>query len=208
MNKPALVVETLKEETDAGWPSPGRLISDLAKFSLEAIGNSLLNLITFPQTLLPGRKGLTPLKDNLILPEDKSPPPPPAQNQTNSSATIHTLSSSDINGDTSIKHQKSSKPPKYKDSSLVSKHRSSKRQDYSDFYSAEASQMGSKSQKDRTRHRHREKGGEIAFGVAGTEPKAADAKPPKDYGSEQKFDHYSMNNRYGTDSSYRFWKFF
>ncbi|XP_028553595.1 uncharacterized protein LOC110092052 [Dendrobium catenatum] len=202
LNKPALVVESLKEETEAGWPSPGRLISDLAKFAIEAIINALLSLIIFPQSLLSGRKGLTPLKDNLIITEDKAEPPL-VQKQANSSTMMENPSSSNINTDTSIRHQKSSKPPKYKDGSLVSKHRSTKRQDYTDFYSAEASQMGSKSQKDRTRHRHREKSGEMVFGVVGTEPKAIETKP-KEYNNEQKFDHYNMNNKYGTDNSYRF----
>ncbi|XP_020571133.1 uncharacterized protein LOC110018220 [Phalaenopsis equestris] len=199
LNKPSLVVESLKEETDAGWPSPGRLISDLSKFAIEAISNSLLNLIFFPQSLLPRRKTPTPLEDNLIIPDDKPDPPLPPK-QSNPSTKAETLTSSNINPDSSIRHQKSSKQSKHKDSSLPSKHRSTKRPDYTDFYTADTSQISSKIHKDRTRHRHREKDGEVGFGA---ETKGVESKQ-KEYNGEQSFDHYNMNHKYGADSSFRF----
>ncbi|PKA64462.1 hypothetical protein AXF42_Ash007207 [Apostasia shenzhenica] len=200
-NKPVLVVESLKEDPDTGWPSPGRLLTDLAKLSIEAIANGLLNLILLPRNLLPGKKCLTPLKDNLILPEDKVDSPL-VQKPMNSSPMAESVSSSNINPDASMRPQKGSKLPKYKDSSLLCKHRSTKRQDYTEFYSSEAPQIGSKSQKDRTRYRHREKTGEMVFGAIGAEPKSGDVKP-KAY-NEPKVDHYNMNSRYGADNTYRF----
>ncbi|KAG0465481.1 hypothetical protein HPP92_019645 [Vanilla planifolia] len=189
-NKPALVVESLKEEPDAGWPSPGRLLSDLFKFAMEAIGHTIFNLILIPSNLLHGRKDLNPLKDNLLLPEDNTEPPPPlVQKQSTPSAMAEGVNSN-IHANTSMKHQKLSKPPKYKDSSSAIKHRSTKRQEYADFYSAEVSQMGSKSQKERTRHRHREKGEPVET-------------KPKDY-NEPKFEQFNISNKYGSDNVYRF----
>lgn len=197
LNKPAFVVESLKEEAEAGWPSPWRLLSDLAKFAIEAIGAALLNLLALPRSLLPRTKGLTPLRDNLVMPEDKSEPP--SSLKPPNSTIMETAASSNINIDSSIRHQKSSKPLKLKD---LSKHRSTKRQDYTEFYSADSPQIGSKVQKDRSRHRHREKNGEPGFAGVGTEPKSVEVKT-KEY-SEVKFGQYSLNGKYGADGIYRF----
>jgi len=199
--KATLVVESLKEEPGAGWPSLGRLLSDLLKFSVEAIGNMFLNLM--PQSLIPGSKhGLTPLKDNLVMTEDRAEPPPLAQKQVSPSPMSETHHTSNVSNDTPLRPQKSNKPPKYKDPSLSGKHRSSKRQDYAEFYgSGEGPQLSSKGPKERVRHRHRDKGSEV-YGAAGTEPKPVDMKSAE-Y-SDSKFDQYTFRSKYGADKTYQY----
>lgn len=200
-SKPTLIVESLKDEPGAGWPSPGRLLSDLLKFAFEAIGTMFLNLT--PQILKPGRskQGLTPLKDNLVMPEDRTEPQLSAQKQVSPSPMSETRHSSTLSNETQLRPlQKSNKPPKYKDPSLAGKHRSSKRQDYAEFYgnTGETPQLGSKGQKDRVRHRHhRDKSGEV-YG----EQKNVDMKPAE-Y-NDSKFDQYTFRNKYGADNSYRY----
>lgn len=204
VEKPTLIVETLKEDPDAGWPSFGRLVTDLFKFAFEALGNIFLSFI--PLSLRPQRfkKGLTPLKDNLVMPEDKlepslvqkhrSPPPLTETLQTPNTNKSHTQQ----------------KPPKskhsLKDAFLSGKLRSSKRQDFSEFYglgdAPQYGQLSSKSQKDRTRHRHRDKSGEAVFGATGVEPKPLEI-PSRDY-ADPKFDHYNFRSKYGTDDHYHF----
>ncbi|RWR89192.1 NHL repeat [Cinnamomum micranthum f. kanehirae] len=205
VEKPILIVETIKEDPDAGWPSFGRLITDLFKLAFEALGNIFLYLI--PLSLRPQRfkRGLTPLKDYLVMPEDKSEPSS-VQKQRSPSPLTETLHAPN----TSSKSHAQQKPPKtkhsLKDPSLSGKHRSSKRQDFSEFYgSGDAPQYGqlsSKSQKDRTRHRHRDKSGEVVFGAAGVEPKPVELKSG-DY-ADPKFDHYNFRNKFGTDDHYHF----
>ncbi|XP_072984961.1 uncharacterized protein [Typha latifolia] len=202
METSPLIVESLKEEPGAGWPSLGTLLTDLFKFAIEAFGNLLLNFI--PLSLQRGRaKGnLTPLKDSLIMPEDVAEPP--ITQKLKSPPTIsNTLHAPAIINDATPKTQKSSKPPKFKDSSLSGKHRSSKRQDYAEFYgSAEAPQLSAKSQKDRIRYRHRDKSGEVAYGAAGAEPKPAEMKS-MDY-ADPKFDHYNIRSKYSAENAFRY----
>lgn len=195
--KPALIVESLKEDQIAGWPSFGRLISDLFKFGIEAIGTLLLNLI--PLRRGRAKAGRAPLKDSLVMPEDKAEPPL-VQKQKGPSPMSEPLHAPNVIGDSPPKPQKSNKPPKFKDPS--SKHRSSKRQDFAEFYgSGESPQLSSKSQKDRVRYRHRDKTGEV-FGTVGPEPKSVEMKSA-DYG-EPKFDHYNIRSKYGSDNAYRY----
>ncbi|XP_034679604.1 uncharacterized protein LOC117909629 isoform X2 [Vitis riparia] len=205
--KPTPIVESIKEEPDAGWPSFGQLIIDLSKLTLEALTGILLYFI--PSRFMPtrARKGLTPLKDHLIMPEDEADPPlaqkqraPPPLSETRQAHTPNT----------SEKYSEM-KPPKiksysFKDPSLSSKHRSSKRQEYAEFYhSGEVpppyTQVRSKSQKERSRHRQRDKSGEM-FGAVGTEPKPVEIKAV-DY-DDPKFDHYNIRSKYGSDDSFRF----
>jgi len=200
--KPSLVVESLKEEAGAGWPSLGRLLFDLFKFAIEAMGSMFLNLM--PQSLIPGRakQGLSPLKDNLVMPEDRAEPPPLAQKQVSPSPMSETHHTSNLSNDTPLRPQKSNKPPKYKDPSLSGKHRSSKRQDYAEFYgSGESPQLSSKGPKERVRHRHRDKSGEV-YGAVGTEPKPVDMKSAE-Y-SNSKFDQYTFRSKYGADNTYQY----
>ena len=100
------------------------------------------------------------------------------------------------------KAQKSIKPSKFRDSTLSSKHRSSKRQEYADFYgTSESAAVSAKVPKDRLRHRHREKSGEVANGTVHPELKPAEAKPA-DY-SDPKYDHY-VRSKYPAESGYRY----
>ncbi|XP_074570128.1 uncharacterized protein LOC141826736 [Curcuma longa] len=193
--KPALVVESIKEEPGAGWPSLGRLLVDLSKFAFEGIGNMLLNL--FPFNL--GRKiGLSPLKDHLIMPEDKIEPQL-VQKQKSTPPMPETLHEPNVTSNATPKLQKSNKIPKFKDPSQPSKHRSSKRPDYSSFYgSAEDFQTS----KDRARHRHRDKSSEVLYGSVGTEAKSVDMKS-MNY-SDPKYDHYNIRSKYGQDNTFRY----
>ena len=196
------IVESTKEEP--GWPSFGQLIVDLSKIVVEALGSLFLYFV--PSRFRPkgARKGLTPLKDSLRMPEDEAEPPM-VQRQSapaplSETRQVHAPNANDKYSDM--------KPPKMKSSSFkdpsLSKHRSSKRQEYSEFYgSGEVPPSSrSKSQKERTRHRQREKSGEVVFGAVGAEQKPAEVKPV-DYGNP-KFDHYNMRSRYGPDDSFRF----
>lgn len=199
--KPALIVESLQEDPDAGWPSFGRLLYDLLKFAIEAIGNLFLNFI--PSGLIRPRraKNLTPLQERLVMPEDKAEPPL-VQKQMSSPPMSETLHAPNVSTDTPSKAQKSSKPLKFKDPSLSGKHRS-KRPDFAEFYGpGDSPQLSSKSQKDRVRHRHRDKNREVVFGAVGTEPKPVEMKPV-DYG-DPNFSHYNIRSKYGADNPFRF----
>ncbi|ONK80115.1 uncharacterized protein A4U43_C01F14040 [Asparagus officinalis] len=194
--KPTLVVESLSEEPNAGWPSLSTLLSDLFKFSVEAIGNTLLNFI--PQNPIKSKQGLTPLKDNLIMPEDQTEPQTIAKKKISPSPVTETL----IQETPQLRQHKSNKQQKYKDSTVSSKHRSSKRQEYSEFYGpSEGAQLSSKGQKERSRHRHREKSGEV-YSAVGADPKNAEMKSVE-Y-SDAKFDQYTFRNKYGVDNTYRY----
>ncbi|XP_042421759.1 uncharacterized protein LOC122009607 [Zingiber officinale] len=193
--KPALVVESIKEEPGAGWPSLGRLLVDLSKFAFEGIGNMLLNIFPFN---LGRRTGLSPLKDHLIMPEDKTEPQL-VQKQKSTPPMPETLHEPNVTSNATPKLQKSNKIPKFKDPSQPSKHRSSKRPDYSSFYgSAEDFQTS----KDRARPRHRDKSSEVLYGAVGTEAKSADMKSTN-Y-SDPKYDHYNIRSKYGQDNTFRY----
>ncbi|XP_050371090.1 uncharacterized protein LOC126789073 isoform X2 [Argentina anserina] len=193
------VVEIVKE--DPGWPSFGQLVIDLCKIGLEAVTSTFLQFI--PSRFIPGgsQKGLTPLKDSLRMPEDEADTPLVQRQSTpaplSETRRSHTPNASDRYSDMKPSKIKSSS---FKDPSLSSKHRSSKRQDSAEFY---GSGERSKSQKERTRHRQRDKSGEVVFGAAAAEPKTVDMKTSAAY-DNQKFDNYNMRSRYGPDNSYRF----
>ncbi|XP_068310523.1 uncharacterized protein [Pyrus communis] len=196
--KSTLLVESMKEEP--GWPSFGQLVSDLSKLGLEALAGIFVHFL--PSRFMPGgsQKALTPLKDSLRMPEDKSEAPV-VQRQSAPAPLSETRQAH-----TPIASEKYSemKPPKmkstsFKDPSLPSKHRSSKRQDSAEFYGSGevSSHSRSKSQKERTRHRQREKTGEVVYGAVGAETKPVDMKPAG-Y-DNPKFENYNMRSRYGTD---------
>ncbi|OAY54766.1 uncharacterized protein LOC110612041 isoform X1 [Manihot esculenta] len=203
MEKPSPITESMKEEPK--WPSFGQLIIDLSKLALEALASMFLYLIPSWVRSSGSKKCLTPLKDSLRMPEDEIEPPS-VQRQSvpvslSETRQVHTPSTNDKYSDM--------KPPKiksasFKDPSLSSKHRSSKRQEYAEFYgSGEMPSTGrSKSHREKTRHRQRDRSGEVVFGAAGTEPKAAEMKP---VGYDNpKFDHYNMKSKYGSDNAYQF----
>ncbi|XP_050219205.1 uncharacterized protein LOC126669708 [Mercurialis annua] len=170
-------IQGMKEE--AGWPSFGQLMVDLCKLALEALANMFLYLIP---SWGRSRKGLTPLKDKLRMPEDE------VQRQTLSETrqSIHASVQSDTYSEI--------KPPKIKSAtSLSTKYRSSKRAEF--YGSGEVPSSGrSKGHREKTRHRQRDKSGEV---VSGIEQKHVDYENPK-------FDHYNMRSKHGSDNSYQF----
>ncbi|KAJ6728173.1 hypothetical protein OIU74_006263 [Salix koriyanagi] len=201
--KPILIMDNMKEEPK--WPSFGQLFIDLSKLALEALVGILLCFV--PSWYRPGgaRKGLTPLKDSLIMPDDEVEPPSVQRQPTPAPASenrqVHIPTTSDKYSEM--------KPPKiksasFKDPSPLSKHQTSKQQEYAEFYgSGEVPSHGrSKSHKEKSRHRQRDKSGEVVFGAAGVEPKPAEMNPV-DY-SSKKIDLYNNRSKYGSDSSYRF----
>ncbi|KAF3333333.1 NHL repeat-containing protein 2 [Carex littledalei] len=207
VEKEPLVAKSLTDEPSAGWPAFGTLLTDLFKFSVEAIGNMLLNSVPLSLRRNKTKTDLTPLKDRLVMPEDKEETTPITQklkiprplSETIQTPILQTtpISNNTIATDTPPKVAKASKVPKFKDSSLSGKHRSSKRQDFAEFYGmGETGQVGSKGTKERVRHRHREKSGEVNSGQN-------DSKP--EYSDNAKFDHYnSLRSKYGPESGYRY----
>uniref|UniRef100_A0A5B7BWV0 NHL domain-containing protein n=1 Tax=Davidia involucrata TaxID=16924 RepID=A0A5B7BWV0_DAVIN len=203
--KPAPISENIREEQEAGWPSFGQLMIDLSKLTLQSLASVVLYFIPFSFSRKSPKGGLTPLKDSLVMPEDEAEPPLVQKQRTpaplSETRQAHTPNTSDKYSET--------KPPKirsssFKDPSLSSKHRSSKRQEYAEFYgSGEVPPYGqfrSKSQKERTKHRQRDKSGEVVFGAVGAEPKPVEIKAVN-Y-DDPKFDHYNIRSKYG--DSYRF----
>ncbi|GMP65988.1 hypothetical protein CsSME_00026540 [Camellia sinensis var. sinensis] len=207
------IVETIKEEQEAGWPSFGMLIINLSKLATKSLSNTFLSFIPFRFHRRGSTNGLTPLKVSLIMPEDEAEPPVVQKQRTptplSETQQAHTPNAGDKYSEM--------KPPKmrsasFKDPSLSSKHRSSKRQEYDGFYgSGEVPPYGqyrSKSQKDRTKHRQRDKSGEVVSEAVGMEQRPVEMKPanyddPKtDHYSMRKTDHYSMRSKYG--NSFRF----
>ncbi|KAF7089646.1 hypothetical protein CFC21_092570 [Triticum aestivum] len=200
--KPPLVVESLKEEPSAGWPSLGTLVADLLKLAVEGVGNLVLNIAPLHMQRVKRKTGLTPLKDRLVMPEDREENPV-AQKLSSTPMITETLHAPSAANETVAKAQKSIKSSKFRDSTLSSKHRSTKRQEYAEFYgSTETPQASAKVPKDRLRHRHREKSGEVTYGTGHPEPKPSEMKAA-DY-SDPKYDHYNMRSKYGADSGFRY----
>lgn len=206
--KPTPIAEIVKEEPVAIWPSFGQLIIDLFKLAFEASANMFFYFV--PSHLRPSfsKKGLTPLKDSLRMPEDEAEIPLVQKQRVPApiSETRHAHAPNTNDKYSDMKPLKT-KSASFRDPSLSSsKHRSSKRQEYAEFYgSGEVPPYGqsrSKSQKDRTRHRQRDKNGEVVYGSAGTEPKPVEIKAVN-Y-DDPKFNHYNIRNKYGSDDSFRF----
>ncbi|KAG6607921.1 hypothetical protein SDJN03_01263, partial [Cucurbita argyrosperma subsp. sororia] len=138
------LVSTIKEET--WWESFRQVFTELYKQALESVPSNLKSFLPSYQ-----KKGLTPLKDTLKMPEDEI-----KTNVTLKQSTVTPLSETKH---ASLKHEKM-KPPKMKSSSfknnpsLLNKHGAS-------FYGTgmvSSSHSRSKGQKDRSRHRQKEKG--------------------------------------------------
>ncbi|XP_059443974.1 uncharacterized protein LOC132175900 isoform X2 [Corylus avellana] len=202
--KPTPIVDSVKEEP--GWPSFGQLIIDLSKLALEALAGMLLYFV--PSRFRTGRhrNGLTPLKDSLRMPEDEAEPAF-VQRQTTTAPLPETRQAHAPNKSDRYSEMKPSKvkSASFKDPSVSSKHRSSKRPEYGDFYgSGEVPPPygKSKSQKERTRHRQRDKN-EAAFEAVGAEPKPVEMKAG--HYEIPKFEHYNnIRSKYGSDDSFRF----
>ncbi|GMH25575.1 hypothetical protein Nepgr_027418 [Nepenthes gracilis] len=180
------IVESM-EEPVARWPSLGQLIIDLSKLALEAMGSAFLFLIPSRFRHLSSRKGLTPMKDSLRLPEDEAE----LQSAKHSEMKVSNVKTS---------YLKDPSPPSVK-------HRSSKRHEFAQIYGSSeilshGNQARPKSQKERTKHRHRDRSGEVGLGALGQEPKPVDVKA-MNY-EDPRFDPYNFRSKYGSDDSYRF----
>lgn len=193
--------ESHKEEP--GWPSFRQLVADLSKLSIDALNSSFFQFIPARFRSDATKRGLTPLKDRVRMPEDEVEPPLVSRHRQSAPAPltenmqVHTPS-------TTAEKYSEMKPPKIKsstskDPSLSSKHRSSKRQEYAEFYGFGEipPQTKSKTQKQRSRLRQREKSGEV-----GPEQKPVEMRGV-DYGSS-KFEHYNMRTKYVPEESLRF----
>ncbi|XP_021773847.1 uncharacterized protein LOC110737810 [Chenopodium quinoa] len=203
------ILESVKEEqvhAGSGWPPFGQMIGDLGKLAHESLSNVIVPLI--PPRFSP-RKGLTPLKDALKMPEDAVQPQLIAQKQRTPVPVSESWQA--YAPDTTEKHSEAKtlkmRSASLKDPSLSSKHRSSKRQEYSEFYgSSEAphksGQTRSKAHKERSKHRHREKSGEVSSGAHASEPKPGEYKGVN-Y-NDPRFNPYNVGNRYMPDGSYRY----
>jgi len=203
-DKSKSTLERTKEET--GWPS-FRQVVDLLKISLEEFTSSILKFMPSNFRLDGTRRGLTPLKDRLRMPEDELEPllikrqsalaPPLTETRQ-----IHLTSAAEKYSETKIAKVKSSTP---KDPSLPSKHRLSKRQEYAEFYGSSEIPAPTKSkiQKQRSRHRRREKSEEVSG--AGAEQKPLEMRAA-DY-SNTKYDQYNYNmmrTKYVSEDTSRF----
>ncbi|CAJ2659602.1 unnamed protein product [Trifolium pratense] len=194
---------------DPGWPSFGQLIADLSKLSLEALASTFTQFIPSHFKSNGPKTGLTPLKDRLVMPEDEVVPP--SVNRKSTPVTVtENRQMPQVHTPTTAEKYSEVKPPKiksssFKDPALSSKHRSSKRSEYAEFYgSGEVpSYAKSKSQKERTKHRHREKSGEVVFAKNAAEAKPVEPRAAVDH-SNSKFDRYSMRTSYVPGESFRF----
>ncbi|XP_075092097.1 uncharacterized protein LOC107775734 [Nicotiana tabacum] len=193
--KPTPVVEIVKEEQEAGWPSFGQLVWDLSKLAVEALGSLFGYVVPLHVRHKSfSRPGLTPLKDSLIMAEDEVEPPlvqkQRAPAPASESRQVPTVGDKFPEGKPTKLRSSS-----FKDPTLSTKHRSSRRHEYAEYYgnSGEVPPYGhvrSKSQKERTKHRRQDKGVE-----AGVEAKPAEMKPVN-Y-EDPKYAHYNMRSKYG-----------
>ncbi|CAA2953449.1 uncharacterized protein LOC111395562 [Olea europaea var. sylvestris] len=228
--KPTPIAVAVKDEQEAGWPSFGQLVWDLSKFAMEAVGGIFLQFIPLRFRGKSSKGGLTPLKDSLVMHEDESEPSLSQKQRTPTplSETRQTLEPSSADRFTEVKlpkirsssfkdpHEPSSadrftevkqhkiRSSSFKDPSLSSKHRSSRRQEYAEFYgSGEVPPYGQvrpKSQKERTKHRVREKNGDANFVASSVEPKPVETRAAN-YESTN-YDAYNFRSKYG--DSYRY----
>lgn len=201
------LVDHMKEET--WWVSFGRAIMELSKQLIETLPDNLKSFVpSYFRSDENHKKGLTPLKDALKMPKDE------IKNNVSLKKRIITPTSETKHASFSNAHAKSDemKPPKMKSSSsktppsLLNKHSHSGQQEYAEFYGSglvSSSHSRSKGQKDRSRHRQKEKGSELLAGVLSAEPKPAEMKT--DY-SDAKFGQFNFRNKYRFDSSsFHFW---
>ncbi|XP_060188212.1 uncharacterized protein LOC132617260 isoform X1 [Lycium barbarum] len=192
--KPAPAVETVKEEQEAGWPSFGQLLWDLSKLAIEGLGSLFGYIVPLRfrhKSFI--RAGLTPLKDSLIMPQDEVEPPLVQKQRAPAPASeirqVPAVGDKFPEGKPMKIRSSSSKDP-----TLSTKHRSSRRHEYTEYYGTSGevppyTQVRSKSQKERTKHRRQDNVG------AGVEAKPAETKAVN-Y-QDPKYAHYNMRNKYG-----------
>lgn len=200
--KQSLIVENVKDH-EPGWPSFGQLILDLSKLALEALGAIFLYLVPSKLSIstLSPKKGLTPLKDHLKMPEDEAAiQRQRTPNPLSETRQIHPPPTDNIN------ISETAKPLKFKSSSFRDpslKHRSSKKQEYAEFYGLGETPPPpySKTKNHKDRSRHRQKSGEVVFGA---EQKPPSEVKPMEY-ENPKFGPYHVRNKYSSDdSTFRF----
>lgn len=203
--------KSVKEEQVAGsgWPSLGQMTVDLSKLAFESLRNAVVPFIPSQFT---SKQGLTPLKDTLKMPTDEVKVSPQLVQKQRAPAPL-SESRQAYPPNTSEKYPEAkvskTRSATMKDASLSSKHRSSKRQEYSEFYGSSevphhSGQTRSKAHKER-KHRHRDKSGEVSLGAHSMEPKPSEFKPGN-YG-DPRFNPYNAGNRYmqqSADGPYRF----
>ncbi|KAK7324516.1 hypothetical protein VNO77_28135 [Canavalia gladiata] len=201
------ILESSKEEP--GWPSFGQLIADLSKLSLEALASAFTQFIPSRFRYDSSKRGLTPLKDRLLMPEDEVEPPLVKRQNAPTPVTENRQVPPQVHTPTTTEKYSETKPPKiksssFKDPSLSSKHRSSKRPEYAEFYGSTEipPYTKSKSQKERPRHRLREKSGEVVYGAVRAESKPVETRVVDH--NNPRFDHYSMRTKYAPEESFRF----
>ncbi|KAI4366057.1 hypothetical protein MLD38_021980 [Melastoma candidum] len=182
-------------------PSFGQLMVDLSKLALEAFAALFLYFFPTRIRVVGSRKGLTPIKDSLRMPEDevdrklaqlqRTTPAPPSETRR-----MHTQ----------LEKHSEVKPPKiksasFKDPSMASKQKSSRQQEFDEFYGTTETPLPyikSKSHKERLRHRQQEEG----CSSVGMEQRPE--TKPGDFNNPLKYDHYSLRNKYSSDKSFRF----
>lgn len=202
---PTPIAVTVKDETVAGWPSFGQLVWDLAKLSVETLGGLFVQSVPSCFQANISKRGLTPLKDKLVMPEDEAEPATVLKQRTPTPLSETRQAHAPVPNDRFTE----AKPPKLRSTSMKdpSKHRSSRRQEYAEFYGSneippQFGQVKSKSQKERSKHRHREKSGDVNYGASSSvlETKPGEMKAP---GYEStKYDPYNFRNKYG--ETYRY----
>ncbi|XP_073126030.1 uncharacterized protein [Henckelia pumila] len=211
---PTPVAVPVKDEQEAGWPSFGQLVWDLSKLALEALGGIFVQFNPLLLKRNNSKRNLTPLKDTLIMPEDEAEQPLARKQRTptplSETRQTHAPMPSERFSEAKPSERFSeAKPPKTRSTSLKdpnssSKHRSSRRQEYAEFYgSSEVPQYGqvrSKSQKEKSKHRVREKGVETNFGASALESKPAEINATT-Y-ERTKYDPFHLRSKYG--DSYRY----
>ncbi|XP_073029085.1 uncharacterized protein [Primulina eburnea] len=199
------VAVPVKDEQEAGWPSFGQLLWDLSKLALEALGGFFVQFNPFGSKRNSSKRNLTPLKDTLIMPEDEADPSLARKQRT----PIPLSETRQIHAPMPNERISEAKPPKtrstsFKDPNSSSKHRSSRRQEYAEFYgSSEVPQYGQvrpKSQKEKTKHRVREKAVETNFGASVLESKPAEISATT-Y-ERTKYDPFHLRSKYGDPYRY------
>ncbi|RWR96297.1 NHL repeat [Cinnamomum micranthum f. kanehirae] len=225
VQKPILPVETL-EDPIARWPSPGRLVADLLQLAFESVINTFLQFI--PQSLrsMISKKGLTPIKDNLIMPEDDpiketlimpednpikdtlikpedKPELPFVQRQRSPPLDETPYAPNTSYGYTQQKLQRS-KLATSKDPSFSGKHRSSKQQESAESPGSDkttrCSQLDSKRQTDWTGPPHKDKSGAVVFSNVGAARKPVEIKAVNH--DDPEFDRYNSTSDFGKDDRF------
>lgn len=217
---PPLRVEPLVEDPDAGWPSMGRLLSDLPTLLFQVFGSALLYVM--PRSTLSWKWS----KSNLILPQDvsenslmdkhklKSKPTPMPFPDTSvcpppdsaSGMKFKSLNPQKISKQQQQQQQQQSMYKEQSTPTSLPTRRTSKRQEFAQFYgSGENIQVGSKSHGHRERERERSiVRHRLLRDIGGGEAKSVELmKSSANYGSTSKFDHFNPR-KFATDDGMRF----